>query len=122
MPEQDPITVAAIQHPPVFLDLGGSLARAESLIREAAGQGAQLTVFPETWLPGYPVWLDITPGALLWDHPPAKEVFTILFENSVEIPGPTVARLSAAARDTKTTVVMGINIDINETTGWRGTN
>lgn len=109
MPVQDPITVAAIQHPPVFLDLGGSLARAESLIREAAGQGAQLTVFPETWLPGYPVWLDIAPGAALWDHPPAKEVFTILFENSVEIPGPTVARLSAAARDTKTTVVMGLN-------------
>lgn len=109
MPAQDPITVAAIQHPPVFLDLGGSLAKAESLIREAAGQGAQLLVFPETWLPGYPVWLDVAPGAALWDHPPAKEVFTILFENSVEIPGPTVARLSAVARDTKTTVVMGLN-------------
>ena len=36
-------------------------------------------------------------------------MFTILFENSVEIPGPAVARLSAAARDAKTTVVMGLN-------------
>ena len=103
------ITVAAIQHPPVFLDLDQSLGRAEELIRDAAGQGAQLVVFPETWLPGYPIWLDLAPTAGLWDHPPAKEAFATLFENSVEVPGPAVDRLAAAAWDAKVILAMGLN-------------
>lgn len=35
---------AVVQHPPVFLDLEASLARAESLVAEAAAQGADLEV------------------------------------------------------------------------------
>ena len=103
------ITVAAVQHPPVFMDLGRSLARAETLIGDAAKQGAQLVVFPEAWLPGYPVWLDTAPTAGLWDHAPAKEVFTTLFENSVEIPGPAVERLASAVRDAGVVLAMGLN-------------
>lgn len=103
------ITVAAVQHAPVFLDLQRSLERAETLIRRAAERGAQLVVFPETWLPGYPVWLDVAPSSGLWDHAPAKEAFTLLFENSVEIPGPAVDRLAAAACDAEVVLVMGVN-------------
>ena len=64
--------IALIQHPPVFLNLKASLKRACDLIEEAAKEGAKVIVFPETWLPGYPVWLDFAPNAGLWEHPPQK--------------------------------------------------
>jgi len=48
---------------PVFLDREASLARAETLIAEAAEGGTDLIVFPEVWLSGYPYW---TEG---WDSP-----------------------------------------------------
>ena len=45
-------------------------------------------VFPETWLPGYPAWLDCCRDYAVWDHAPTKKLFARLMANSVEIPGP----------------------------------
>ena len=70
LPKRAP--VALVQHPPVFLNLEASLEKALGLVREAAQGGARIIVFPETWLPGYPVWLDEAPRAGLWDHGPAQ--------------------------------------------------
>ena len=103
------IKVAAVQAAPVFLDREASVAKACRLIAEAGAGGARLAVFPETWLPGYPIWLDIAPGAALWDHPPAKEIFTRLVANAVEVPGPATDALASAAAEAGCAVVMGIN-------------
>ncbi|MDP9363190.1 MAG: hypothetical protein M3Q10_02970 [Chloroflexota bacterium] len=103
------IKVAAVQAAPVFLDREASVAKACRLIAEAGEHGARLAVFPETWLPGYPIWLDVAPGAALWDHPPAKEIFTRLVANAVEVPGPATEALAAAAAQAGCAVVMGIN-------------
>lgn len=93
------LRVAAVQAAPVFGDLDASLTRAEQLVADAAGKGARFVVFPETWLPGYPAWLDVARDAALWDHPPVKKLFAALHANSVEIPGPVVDRLGACARE-----------------------
>jgi predicted amidohydrolase len=53
------------------------------------------------------VWLDIAPGAALWDHPPAKAIYRLLGENAVEIPGPALERLQAVARREHVFLVMG---------------
>jgi nitrilase len=98
---------AAVQDSPVFLDLQRSVEKACVLIERASNLGARLVVFPETWLPGYPVWLDEAPKAALWDHAPAKALFAALYENSVTIPGREVDTLAAAARAGFCTVVMG---------------
>ncbi len=101
--------VAVVQDSPIFLDLGASVEKACRLIGEAAATGAKLIVFSETWLPGYPVWLDEATGAALWDHPPAKAVFRRLFENSPTIPGPEVGRLGQAAKEAGAVVVLGLH-------------
>lgn len=102
-------TVAAIQAAPVFLDRDASVTKACRLIAEAGANGAKLAVFGETWLPGYPIWLDVAPGAGLWDYQPAKDVFTRLVANAVEVPGPATDALGAAAANAGCAVVMGIN-------------
>lgn len=60
------LPIAIVQQPPVFLNLSASVALAKTIIAEAARGGAKLVAFSETWLPGYPVWLDNAPGAALW--------------------------------------------------------
>jgi predicted amidohydrolase len=104
-----PVRVAIVQHAPVFLNLDASLARAEALVAQAAGDGAQVIAFPEAWLPGYPVWLDVAPQAALWDHPPAKAVYRLLVENALAIPGPHIDRLRAMARRAGAYLVMGVH-------------
>jgi predicted amidohydrolase len=103
------LKIAITQHAPVFLNLQESLKRAETLAGQAAGQGADIIVFPETWLPGYPVWLDFAPTAALWDYAPAKALHRLLVENSVAIPGPHFKELLAIARKTGAIVVMGLH-------------
>ena len=103
----EPFLASAIQDAPVFLDLRRSVQKACDLIAQAARTGAKLIVFPETWLPGYPVWLDESPNAGLWDYPPAKALFARLFENSIPLPSPELKQLGKAAKAAKATVVMG---------------
>ncbi len=101
--------VALAQAAPVYLDLAPSLEKALGLMEEAARGGASLLAFGETWLPGYPAWLDHCPGAGLWDSAPVKEVFSRLRRNSVSVEGPEVTRLAEAAADLRLTVVIGVN-------------
>ncbi|TDI49845.1 MAG: carbon-nitrogen hydrolase family protein, partial [Acidobacteria bacterium] len=52
--------VAAVQAAPVFLDLDATVNKVLGLMKEAAGGGAELCAFPETFLSGYPVWINST--------------------------------------------------------------
>ena len=102
------IIVAAAQAAPAFLDLNASVEIACKWIAEAGKQGVRVLVFPETWLPGYPVWLDRTPDATFWNHPPAKQIFGRLMENSPRIPSPAMEKLCKSAAKAKLTLVMGL--------------
>ena len=51
---QNSCRVALIQAGPVMFDKAATVERALALIEEAAGQGAQLIVFPESFIPCYP--------------------------------------------------------------------
>ncbi|MDP9415101.1 MAG: carbon-nitrogen hydrolase family protein [Pseudomonadota bacterium] len=97
---------------------GVELTRQKAL--EAASDGAELIVFPETWIPGYPAWLDLSRDAALWDHAPVKAVFARIAENSISIPGPAFDRLAAAAHETSATLVIGISERVGRGAG-RGT-
>ena len=51
--------VAVIQAAPVFLNSTATTDKALELLRNAARKGAELVVFPEVFISGYPVWLRI---------------------------------------------------------------
>lgn len=101
-----PYVAAIAQVAPRFLDLEASLDRAVAAIAEAAGGGARLVVFGETWLPGYPVWAD---RGIPWEDGLTKETYARLHRNAVEIPGPAVDVLASAARAHRVHVAIGVN-------------
>ena len=103
------VNVAIVQARPVYYNLDKSLQKALRLTSEAARAGAQLVAFGETWLPGYPAWLDVCPGAALWDNAGAKAVFAELYANSLTVPGPQTEALARQARESGVVLVMGVN-------------
>jgi nitrilase len=109
------VRVAAVQAAPALLDLAASLDRLEDWTRRAAREGARLIAFGETWLTGYPAWLDESPEAALWGHPGAKAVFQRLVENSVVVPGPAADRLGRLASELAITLVVGVHERVGRT-------
>lgn len=103
------VNVAIVQARPVYYNLDESLQKAQQLTLAAARKGAQLVAFGETWLPGYPAWLDVCPGAALWDSDGAKAVFAELVANSPTVPGPATETLAQLAREAGVVLVMGLN-------------
>jgi aliphatic nitrilase len=107
------VKVAAVQAASVFLDREGSTAKACRLIREAGANGARVIAFPEGFIPAHPVWYHHHPATSAISNRLATE----LFKNSVEIPGPEIEQLRAAARDAGAYVVMGMCEKIANTIG-----
>ena len=98
--------IAAVQASSVFLDLEATLSKAHDLVRQAADEGAQLVVFPEAFLSGYPVWVWFAPAA--HTHP-LREAYTALHRSSITIPGPVTDQLGELARDAGVTIAIGVN-------------
>jgi predicted amidohydrolase len=98
----------AVAQAEVEPSLQAAIEKSMSLIAEAAKNGAALVAFPETWLPGYPIWLDVCRDVALWDHAPVKQVFRRLAEDSVAVPSDATRAIAGAARANAITVVMGV--------------
>jgi len=97
------VRVAAVHAAPVFLDKCATAEKAVALIGEAARHGAQLIVFPESYIPAFPVW------AALWAPIYNHDLFEAMVENSVAIPGPEVAQIAAAAKRHGVCVSIGVS-------------
>jgi nitrilase len=99
--------VAVIQKPPVLLDRDASLERAVVSAGEAAEAGANIVVFPEAFLPGYPAWIwRLRPGT---DARLTGEIHGQLFANAIDLGGSDLAPLCKQAAAKKLTIVCGLN-------------
>jgi aliphatic nitrilase len=87
------LRVAAVQAAPAFLDLDATIDKTLSLMREAAGRGAQLIAFPETWIPGYPWWI--------WLNSPAMGMRYVqrYHDNSLIVGSVEFGRLAQSCRE-----------------------
>ncbi len=97
------LRVAAAQATYVLMDRDATIDRVAEVTAAAAAQGAQLVVFPEAFVPGTPFWIDTQP---IWDGD--ADWFRLLAENAVVIPGPSVDRLGAIAREHGVWLVIGV--------------
>ncbi len=77
------LSVAVVQAAPIPLDFQAGIDKAVALARIAIDAGAQVVAFGETFLGGYPLWLDEAPGAALWDHPGTQALHAIMLEQAV---------------------------------------
>ena len=85
----------------------GSKAEALALMAEAAKRGAQLLVFPEAFIGGYPKGADfhIYLGART---PQGRAEFKQYFDAAVELDGPEIAQLAKACAQHGMHAVVGI--------------
>ena len=102
------MTVACVQAEPVILDRERTLDRLEELAAEAARNGAELVVFPETFVPLYPSssWAKAFAG---WQDPRAKDTFARLAQESVAVGSAAERRIAAAAHELGVWIVTGVN-------------
>jgi len=77
------LNVAICQAAPIPLDFAGGIEKATRLAKQAIDDGAQMVAFGETFLGGYPLWLDEAPGAALWDHPGSKACHQIMLDQAI---------------------------------------
>ena len=105
-PASPPFLVAAVQAAPVFLDRAATVEKACALVAEAGARGAKLAVFPEGFVPAYPLWAWSIPAG---DTHGLRELYSELLEQAVTVPGPATERLGAAARDSGVAIAIGIN-------------
>lgn len=95
---------AAVQAAPVFLDRDATVEKACGLIKEAGEKGAELVVFPETYIPTYPYWPKEYPSRRA-----GFKAFVELYQNSLEIPGRETEVLCQTASRAGAYVAMGLN-------------
>jgi len=97
------VKVAAVHAAPVYLDRAATLQKALALMGEAQRHGAQLIAFPESYIPGFPVW------AALWAPIHNHDWFRKIAANSILADGPEMASLAREAARLGVFVSMGFS-------------
>ena len=103
MAESTMIRVAAVQISPDLETPDGTVNRVLAAIGDAAGKGAKLVVFPETFVPWYPYFSFVCPPV----QTGAEHVR--LYENAVVVPGPVTDAVASAACRHAIVVALGVN-------------
>jgi nitrilase len=99
--------LAVVQQPPVLLDKAGSIDRLVQYAGEAAAQGANIVVFPEAFIPGYPSWIwRLRPGT---DMSLSEQLHTRLLANAVNLHSDDLAPVLKAAKEHRVHIVFGMN-------------
>jgi len=107
MPHNETMRIAAVQASPVFLDRAATIGVVLERLAEAGTGGADLVAFPEVFIPGYPVWLDLT-NAAAWEDPDQQETYARYVDQAVEVHGTEFGQVVEAVRDTGAFAYVGV--------------
>ena len=117
MNSKNSIKVAIVQERPAFFDLEACMTKLKGIIESAGQKETDLLVFGETWLSGYPAWLDYLPNIALWGHEPTKQAFALMHENAVVVPGPETDLIGQLAAKYKMIITIGVNEKVDHGPG-----
>src|ERR1700676_4506721 len=92
-----PTRAAVIQAAPIVFDTARTLEKLADLAVDAARRGAQVAVFPEAFVGGYPKGLDFGARVGL-RSPEGREQFRRYFDGAIEVPGPATEAIGKAAQ------------------------
>ncbi len=107
IPSTDLLPVAVAQAASILFDADRSLNKLADLAADAQRRGAQLMVFPEAFIGGYPYGFDF--GARIgYRTAEGREQFRNYHASAIEVPGPKTERLGAIAKSTKLYLVIGV--------------
>ncbi|MGD8803561.1 MAG: carbon-nitrogen hydrolase family protein [Gammaproteobacteria bacterium] len=99
-------TIGIVQKAPVFLNKSETINLAVSMVAEAAANDAELVIFTEAFIPGYPTWVwRLRPGS---DWNTAEALHHRLLNNAVNVDKGDLALLCSAAKKHNVTIVCGI--------------
>jgi nitrilase len=101
--------VAVIQAAPIPFAVDDGLAKAHALASNAIAAGAEIIAFGETFVGGYPIWLDEAPGAALWDHPGTKALHRLLLEHAICEGDSRLADLQTLVDDSGALISIGLH-------------
>ncbi|HNP07518.1 MAG TPA: carbon-nitrogen hydrolase family protein [Cyclobacteriaceae bacterium] len=98
---------AVVQAAPILLDKQKTIDKIGQLVREAASKKAELILFPEVIIPGYPRGLSF--GTVVGSRSEeGRDLFLTYWENAIEIPGPEIELLGKLAKAAKAFLVVGV--------------
>ena len=100
------LKVALAQLAPVWLQKEATIDLVKQSIVSAAVEGAELLVFGEAFLPGYPFWLAYTDGAA-WDLKVNKELHAHYARNAICIEDGDLDEVSALAKENSMAIYLG---------------
>jgi nitrilase len=101
------LKVALAQIAPVWLNREATIEKIKNAIEEAAIEKAELIVFGEALLPGYPFWLAFTDGAE-WDLKVNKEIHAHYVRNAIQIEAGDLNAICVLAKKLKIAIYLGI--------------
>ncbi|MGB3591702.1 MAG: carbon-nitrogen hydrolase family protein [Nonlabens sp.] len=101
------IKVALGQIAPVWLNRAATIEKIKTTVNEAADRGAELVVFGEALLPGYPFWLALTDGAA-WNKTIVKELHREYVLNAISIEHGDLDEITTIAKQRSIAIYLGI--------------
>ena len=105
--QKDHVKVAVIQSASVFMERQACLEKACRLIAEASQAGAELILFPETYISGYPRGLMF--GTYVGGRSmEGRKDWTRYWKSAVSVPDECTQQLAEAAASAKVYVIMGV--------------
>lgn len=97
------VRAAAVQISPDLTSRAGTVERVLNAIAEAGEKGAELIVFPETFVPWYPYFSFVLPPVQQGPE------HLRLYEEAVVVPSAETTAVATAARKRNAVIVLGIN-------------
>jgi len=108
--------IAIVQRAAIRNSIRESVDIMITAMHDAAAESAKIVVFGESWLCGYPAWIDSCAGVAQWNNEHVKEAWAEIYQNAIARDSPLLSELQETAKSLGLTLLFGCNerIDVGK--------